>query len=167
MGVYLGSNQIDMYGGQPSGGGGLEYEEGTWTPTEDVNRPTINFTNTHAEPPIFVMIIDATGTVDVTAYTNYSFYYLDWYRLTGVGIPYSSTAYTYGFWRNDGRSTSETGTTNSASLYSYSSDNAGATVGYPKYDVTNTGFMPSCHSTSRYWRVGRTYKWIAVWAPTA
>lgn len=152
-----------------SGGGGLVYEGGTFVPTEDVLKPTISFANTHTEPPMFVMMIDASATPTMETNTQYSFIYTDWYRLSGTGFPYSGTSdLRYGFFRGDVRATSETSTSNSSSLFSHNSDETGSdSVSYPGYFVTSTEFKPSAGSTtSRYWRAGQTYKWIAVWAPT-
>lgn len=150
------------------GGGGLEYEGGTFVPTEDVSKPTISFANTHTEPPMFAMMIDASATPTMETYTQYSFIYADWYRLSGTGFPYSGTSdLRYGLYRDDLRTSSTTSTTNSASLFTYNSDEIGSSYAYPSYYVTSTEFKPSASvNTDRYWRAGRTYKWIAVWAPT-
>lgn len=151
-------------------GGGLEYEEGTFVPTEDVAKPIISFANTHNEPPMFAMMIDASTTPTMETYTQYSFIYADWYRFSGTGFPYRNTSdLRYGFYRDDCRTSSTTSTTNSSSLFEYNSDQIGGNNDstYPNYYVTNTEFKPSpSASTNRYWRAGRTYKWIAVWPPT-
>lgn len=150
-------------------GGGLEYEEGTFLPTEDVAKTIIRFANTHTEPPMFAMMIDASTTPTMETYTQYSFIYADWYRFSGTGFPYSNTSnLRYGLFRDDCRTSSTTSTTNSSSLFSHNSDEiAISDVTYPNYFVTNTEFKPSPGASSdRYWRSGRTYKWIAVWSPT-
>lgn len=152
-------------GGTPSGG--LEYETGTWTPSENISVPTISFTNTHTDSPMLVLMSDASDAPTMETYTNYVFTYVDWYRLTGTGFPYSSTTdLRYGLVRSEVRNNNTTSTTNSASIFKYSSDQTGATIDYPQYFVTNEYFKPNSNNTSRYWRTGRTYKWIAVWAPT-
>lgn len=147
----------------PGGGGGLEYEEGTWTPSENVARPTISFANAHTSPPMLVMMGDATGTDDATANTNYGFAYNGYYRYTGEALPstassnkrYSIESYVY------------RGSGNVAQGVNAVINLTGASsASYDDYWVTSTGFMPSSSSDSRYWRVGRTYKWIAIWAPT-
>lgn len=141
------------------GGGGLEYEEGTWTPSTDTERELISFTNTHTGPPIFVMLTDATGTDDQTSNTNYSFSYTGYYNYSGEASPSTLTSNCrYGqvnyIYRGTGNPSG--GTINVSSL-------TGGSAYDQDYYVSNTGFYPYTNSTSRYWRTTRTYKWIAVW----
>ena len=68
-----------------SGGGGLEYEEGTWTPSEDVIEPTINFANTHSALPISIVMCDANGTT-MAQYTNAVFMYTGLYDTFGTVV---------------------------------------------------------------------------------
>ena len=144
------------------GGGGLEYEEGTWTPTENVAQPVISFSNTHSSPPMFVMMADATGTDDTTASTNYGFAYSSFYEYTGQAVPSNATTscryaladYVY------------ITSTNPAQAVSGIINLTGSGTSSASYWVSETGFIPSSASTIRYWRVGRTYKWIAIWSPT-
>lgn len=146
------------------GGGGLEYETGTWTPASDTARGTITFSNTHTNPPAFYGLSDATGTIDSQTYTNMFMMGYDSYRFTGVGFPYSTTEYRYGavFFMYRGKST--TSLTNGNSVFQYNSDNTRAdNNAYPRYWATPTELHPYTSSTSRYWRAGRTYKWIAIW----
>lgn len=50
---------------------------------------------------------------------------------------------------------------------SVNSDNAGSGgINYPRFWTDELGFTPNSASTSRYWRAGRTYKWIAIWRQT-
>lgn len=152
-----------------SGGGGLVYETGIFVPSEDVAKPTISFTNPHTEPPMFAMMIDASATPTLETYTQYSFIYADWYRLAGTGFPYSDVSdLRYGVYRSDNRASSTTSTSYSTSLFYHNSDeHMDDDTSYPSYYVTSTEFMPSPSTTAnKYWRAGRTYKWIAVWAPT-
>lgn len=44
------------------GGGGLEYETGTFTPTSDTTSKTVNFSKTHTKPPAIFLAFDASGT---------------------------------------------------------------------------------------------------------
>ncbi|MBR4743534.1 MAG: hypothetical protein IK082_05000 [Oscillospiraceae bacterium] len=149
-------------GGGGGGSTGLEYEEGTYTPTTDTARPTITFTNTHTTPPMFVMMADATGTDDTTTPTNLAVSYASFYEFTGYGVPsnisdnrrYALADYVYRTSTNP--SQAATGIT---ALTGSSSSNVG-------YWVSTTGFYPSTASDTRYWRANRTYKWIAIWAPT-
>jgi len=162
---------VSIFGvpGAAGGGGssGLEYETGTWTPTSDIARGTISFSNSHTLPPMFVMVSDATGTIDTTTNTNMAFAFCDYYRLTGVGFPYSSSVFRYAgaYWIY--RSTSTTSVTTGGGSIANNSDNTTASSSsYSRYWVTPTEIYPYTNATSRYWRASRTYKWIAVWAPT-
>ena len=142
------------------GGGGLEFEEGTYEPAEDIARPTISFTDTHTDPPSMVVFADATGT-DTDAQSGYYFSFID-FTMFGGGIAWasSSTTYSYANWAYRTASSFSTGmqrcTTNQGEGTSSSS----------LYWATATAFKPYTNSDSRYWRAGRTYKWIAVWKPT-
>lgn len=145
-----------------AGGGGLEYESGTWTPSEDIARPTINFTNTHTTKPIFVMMADATGTDDTTQSSNHGFVYGSYHSFTGQAVPSNATSSC----RYALASYSYRGTGNPAQAVNGIINLEGSSSSSDEYWVSTTGFIPSSASTTRYWRTGRTYKWIAVWAPT-
>lgn len=142
-------------------GSGLAYESGTWTPSADTSRGTIAFTNTHTTPPLFILLTDDTQT-DAPINSNRAFSYNDHYRQVGhiVGNRYGYIGYMY--------ATNDTGGTSSGTqILSYSSDMDNDTSGtMAKYYAKATEFYPSSNSASRYWRANRTYKWIAVWAPT-
>lgn len=153
-------------GGGGGDGLGLEYESGTWTPSADTSRGTIAFTNTHTTPPLFIMLTDDTQTDDTQTRaptnSNLAFSYNDHYRqvVHVVGNRYGYIAYMY--------ATNDTGGTSSGTqILSLSSDMDNDTSGtMAKYYAKATEFYPSSNSASRYWRANRTYKWIAVWAPT-
>ena len=156
----------DEGGGSPSVGG-LVYETGTWTPSEDVARGEIFFTNTHSDMPIFIMLTDVKEEYFDTLYSNLAFFYMDWEKAFGAPIYTGTSTMQYGLSYNRYRSSNATGTTASFNGFSYPSSNLGDdSTAYFRYYATNTKFMPYTGSTSRYWRAGRTYKWIAVWAPT-
>lgn len=144
-------------GGSPSVGG-LVYEEGTWTPSEDVDDYTISFTNTHATAPFYYMITDAGTDYYTTSNTNYLVCAFSPYLYCGSLLNYNGTSSYYMIVHYRYRATSAAAISgaNSAlndetSIYTWSS---------------STGIRAYTTSTSRYWRAGRTYKWIAVWAPT-
>lgn len=224
MAVYLGSNAVNMLGGQPSGGGGsggnvwqdqdgyvhldneggesapvlttktitangtynassdsadgyssvtvnvsgggggLVYESGTWTPSEDVARPTINFANAHDEPPSFVEMVREESAV-YNQNENYRFTYHDWWRLFGdAALTSTSTYYAEARYQYV---TTTTSLSASGVVMPNSSDDATDTgYSYPRYWVNEAWFKPSSNSTTRYWKSGQSYKWIAVWAPT-
>lgn len=149
---------------ETGGGSGLTYETGTYTPTSNIARPTISFTNEHTKAPFCVIMVDSTGTSNTTTNTNWAFQFLDIYMLTGKGIYYSSSSQRYAYAQYVYRASSETSLSQTIFYCSNNSDNtASSSTSYPRYWVTNTDFKPSSNSTSRYWRSGRTYKWIAIW----
>ena len=146
-----------------SGGGGLEYEDGTYTTEADIARPTINFAKTHSKPPLFIGMSDSTGTTTSDT-TNYAFSFFDLYQLTGEGYPYSSSSFRYGLacyaYKASGSSTATAAET--AITYNYTNAGSGSKE-YSRYWADESSFYPSSASTSRKWRAGRTYKWIAIW----
>ena len=165
-GTYDVTNLAQLVVNVSGGGGGLVYETGTYTPTSDIARPEISFSNTHSETPVFVGFSDSTGTANTTTNTGMSFLYFDIEKLFGYGIPYSSSAWRYVLYGMVYRGTSSSSLTNSLSSLSNKSSSSGTGSAYPSYYCTNTGFHPYGGSTSRYFRSGRTYKWFAVWKPT-
>ena len=153
--------------GSASVGGGLEYEAGTWTPASDIARPTITWTNTHTEAPVFVFMSDVTGTAHSTNYSNYMFCYCDPYKLWGYGFPYGSSNFRYVFINYAYRGTDASSISSSGIMINNSSDNTSTTnSSYPRWWVSPTDFHPYTSVDTRYWRNDRTYKWIAVWKPT-
>ena len=146
--------------GGGGGGGGLEYESGTWTPTEDIARGTITFTNAHTEPPLFIMLTDDDVNTP-SANSNIAFSYVDHYRQVGHGIGsrYGYIGYMY--------APSGGGISSSTQIFSTSSDSGLDSLGtYANYYAKSTAFYPSSNSTTRLWRANHNYKWIAVWKPT-
>lgn len=149
------------------GGGGLEVETGTFEPTENIARPTISFKNQHSEAPIFIMMVDLTDAVAQTTQTNLGFYYMDWWRVFGKAFQASSTINYYGKAHYSIRTSSATSITTNAFDFQYDSDYTGdSRVTMPRHWATSESFRPYSNSTTRYWRAGRTYKWIAVWKPS-
>lgn len=155
---------VNVAGG---GGSGLEYETGTYTPSSDIARPTITWSKTHTEAPVLVLFSDMTGTAHSTTNSNYNFMYCDFYKLWGKGIPYSSSGFRYAVAYYSYRNTSTSSISSGGLIITYNSDNTSSSVTtYPRYWASPTDFHPYSNSTSRYWRSGRTFKWIAVWKPT-
>lgn len=161
-GTYTAPSGVDGYSPvtvnvSGGGGGGLEYETGTWTPSEDVAEYTIEFTNTHTTPPFFYMVYDATNQVTTTTYSNYVATFMSPYLLSGDTISASATNINYGYLATTRRAT------NSQSLSH--ANNALASSAISTF-ATNTGINAYSYSSSYYFRAGRPYKWIAVWPPT-
>lgn len=146
------------------GGGGLEYETGTWTPSEDTSRGTVSFTNTHTLPPLMIIMSDTTeSSCDANSILGFS--YIDHYRQAGHGLTYGGTT-RYGY-IGYMYSLSSNGASSGTQIFAYSSDSGSASSGtYANYYADSGAFYPGSNNTSRFFRAGRTYKWIAVWAPT-
>lgn len=145
--------------GGGGGGGGLEYEEGTYTPSSDVAQPTISFVKSHTSRPFFVLIVDSSGTVP-TSDSICVWSINSWYDLMGAGIAISSSQTNYArtlYLYKTSSSVSSSGS-NVSSL-------TGTTYTAMPYYLTESGFTPDAGSTSRYFRSGITYKWFAVWKP--
>ena len=147
--------------GSASGGGGLEYEEGTFEPEEDISDPIIYFTNAHTERPAFVCISD---TIETVAPYNATICWtiLSWYDAFGnvidVGANYPYYARTaFMSMGNSAGSTSSSGANISTIT--------GVTNASMNKYLSNSWFCPYCGASSRIYSAGRTYKWIAVWAP--
>lgn len=148
-------------------GGGLVYETGTWTPTNDIARGEIAFTNTHDNPPCLVAIYDSSSPSTLGTYSSITELFFDPYGLNGDGFPSSRTSVNYAIaqYTYTGSSVSTSGQRRIfVSKSSITSDSSATSV---RYWIKPDRFYPYTDSTSRYWRAGRTYKWIAVWAPTS
>lgn len=154
--------------GTGSGGGtsGLEYEIGEFRASSDSSKLNIPFANTHSEAPVLIGFVDATNTSNTQTNTNWAWVWFDFYKIWGSHIYYSSSAMRYACAYYTYRSSSTSSLSVGSMLCQYDSDSTSSSgVYYPKYHVTNTEFHPYSNSTSRYWRSGRTYKWIAIWKP--
>lgn len=150
---------VDQISG--GGGSGLEYETGTWTPASDISRGTISFSNTHTNPPAIFVISDVNEDTNVTQNSNLFNSYCDLYRLWGAGI-WGSSKFLYAFVTQTYRgSTSPTSSVSACSTNS--DDTASGSATNSRYWATPTVFRPYTSKSSRYWRAGKTYKWIAIW----
>lgn len=147
------------------GGGGLVYEMGTWTPTTDIARGEISYNNQHTTMPIFVAIADTDTGASLTSNSNTYMGFIYEYGALGFGVPYSKAASyfrygfaTYGYFTSSASSYSITACGNNGS--------GNMNTNNVKYWADENKFYPYTTSESRYWRSGKTYKWIAVWGPT-
>ena len=148
----------------PTGGGGLTFESGIYKPSADTSGEKILFVNSYSEAPAFIMMVDATGTANTTSNTNMQFVWYDYYKLYGVGMPWSSSAYRYASAYYAYRATNTSALSVGCVHCSANSDNAGSGgINYPRFWTDELGFTPNSASTERYWRAGRTYKWYAIW----
>ena len=145
---------------QAGGGGGLEYETGSYTPTSDINRPTISFTNSHTGRPFSVVLWDTTGTAPASN-SSQAWSISSWYDISGDTITGTSTGVVY-YARVQFLYWSTSTGSNGANISALT----GGSNNCFDYYISSSWFQPYGGSTSRYWRAGRTYKWIAIWAPS-
>lgn len=132
------------------GGGGLGYETGAWTPTEDTNDATISFANVHTSAPFHVLLYDNQTTIfnqnDVAVQVIDSF--INTYN---KGSNYRSGLVSYVYATSSGLSVASAQINTSSELDTW---------------LTSSGFHAYYNSTTRFFRSGHTYKWLAVWQPT-
>lgn len=132
----------DGYGG----GSGLEYEEGTYTATED-SIPTISFAGSHTKAPDTVMFIDVSENAATVGNTITMFMFVNVLAL--FGFEWTSSNKISEFY-----------------VYSRLSPTLSTTSGvspYTRNEITASGFKPYANATSFLCRTGQTYKWIAIW----
>ena len=147
-------------GGGGGGGGstGLIYESGSFTPVSDASAPTVTFEGTHTDPPIYMVVSDTEETIASTS-SNLIWYFVNWYTANDAYVISDASTNYYGrvqfFYKTDtGRSYGQYDLTTLGN-----SSNTGLT-----YFVDNTEAEIYCGSPNRFFRSGRTYKWVAVWA---
>ena len=146
--------------------GGLEYETGTYAPESDIAKPFISFSKSHDYPPCQILFYDATNTIDIVTSSNWLFQWIDFSQISNTTISYSETSVRYAIAFLVYRGSQTTSLTSVGSFVTYPySDTGDSANTYYRFWVTASGFYPYTNSTSRYWRSGRTYKWIAVWKP--
>ena len=137
------------YGG---GSSGLAYETGTYTAASNSN-PTISFSGSHNSAPIFVMFVDSTGEAQTTSNRGTVCVLGNIGAVVSGGVPYgggSADGVYSAFYRG---SSSDTGGGGNRSPISN--------------NLTASGFTPFFGTSARTCQSGRTYKWIAIWAPTS
>lgn len=133
------------YGG---GSGGLEYEEGTYTPATD-ELPTISFANSHSKAPDIIVFADVSSTASATGNALTSFMYANISAMLGNPLPYTAS-------------------TSWAEFYAYTRmasnlNGASGAALYNRGNVTASGFEPFAGTMAFLCRSGQTYKWIAIW----
>lgn len=137
---------------------GLEYETGTWQPTQNTTREFISFAESHTHPPTFLMLIDVTGTDDTTQNTAYGLSICNFYTYKNAIPSNSSTSRRLAtatvVYRTTGIPTQTTLAITALN---------GTTSTYLSYWITTSGFYAYSASTTISWRSNRTYKWVAVW----
>lgn len=134
-----------------SGGGGLVYETGQFKPTSDIAEPTISFANAHTGRPIFIGLADSDDTNLAADASIMAWFFFSWYDAFGTTYKQKSSANEYARFCYAYKSSTSVST--SSTVYTSTSMTR----------VDNTQFKPYAGSTTRYYRSGHTYNWIAVW----
>lgn len=150
-----------------SGGGGLVYETGTWTPAEDISSYEIGFTNQHSSPPFMFIVADTTNTYSDVTNSSYGTVLVNWNAALGGIFNRDNAGSNYygqvgGYYRNTSATSISIQNINISQLTGSTTSSS-----YASYWASTTGIKAYTLSSTRYWRTGRTYKWIAVWAPTS
>lgn len=156
----LASLIVNVSGG---GGSGLEYETGTFETSTDVNRPAISFAKTHTKPPSLIVMADIIVATAPVTDSVLCWDYEDTYQLFGSGTLGSGTTIMYGRTHTQYRSGTSTGNSRTIMQYDYTDTAREDAISCTRYYARESAFYPYPSSTARYWRAGRTYKWIAVW----
>lgn len=145
------SDAVHSLGSGYGGGSGLEYEEGTYTATED-SLPTINFANSHTKEPSIVVFMktNASKTVPNNCGTFFAHFKVD-------DIFGSSMQTGVSLFRNNIYAQAHTSGSGSTNL--------GAAINTDNTNpiITSSSFKPYFSSTTYVCRTGNTYKWIAIW----
>ena len=165
MTAMLADGVITTGTGSGGGSGGLMYETGTWTPAEDVSSYTIPFINTHSVAPSIYVIAEATAQTIMYASSNVCVAYSNIHQITGAACETDNDTY-YGFVMQRYTTSGNAMTGATANLVSPYTNASDSTNTQSRYWAKETGIKATSSSSSRYWRSGRTYKWIAVWTPT-
>ena len=143
----------------------LEIETGTYTPSSNASRPTINFSKTHARVPSFIYLIDSSDASTLSANSGTSFLFNSSESSLNGSFPMTPDGYRYGaaVWTYYG---SDSAAHYAGKMFDYPSTNPSSSdSSYLRYYATESSFRPYIGSSSRYWRSGRSYKWIAIWVP--
>ena len=129
------------------GGGGLEYEEGTFFLSNTATSRQITFTNSHTSPPALVMAESTTSTS--TSYSTFAMCIV--YGLL-FGAPRGGNDNYYA------QKISGRGTTSSMSVIASATSD-----GMPINGITSSSVLLA--ASSNYPMAIGTWKWIAIWAP--
>ncbi len=137
---------------------GLEYETGTWQPSQNTAKEFVSFSDVHADVPTLLMLVDVTNTDDTTQNTAYGLSICNFVTYNNA-IPSNVSSYR--------RLATATVVYRSAdnptqTTYPITGTN-GTSTSYLSAWIIASGFYAWTGSNSILWRSNRTYKWVAVW----
>ena len=141
-----------------SGGGGLEYETGEWTPVSAVAELNISFSDVHNDVPAVVCVgLDYNNTFYTN--TNIASAYCNFQK---VGV--WNNAYVYGVAVVISQRSTGSLLTSARQITHSVEDLTDDDTTCPRYWGSTTGFKAKNPSnTTVRWDANRTYKWIAIW----
>lgn len=153
---------MSIFNATAPSGGGLEYEEGTFTHgNTSISGKAITFTNAHSTAPTLIYVGDTQAQGAIS--DSYSHLQVYWYaNIEALGFyPINSSSSTgtdcqllFGLeWKKK------------STPYMQSSVTRAQNTGtYANYMPTSTGFTVAPHySSMRGYTSTHTYKWIAIW----
>ena len=152
--------------------GGLEYEAGTWTPSEDTMHGEILFQRQHEKAPFFAIVFrddysgeKIPGTIGVEIIVSF-------YDLYGEGVIYQrGSQIDYGYNTEYYYGSTQTNVVATTPLYKNPEDTSVEPDRFNvRFYLNNEKIMPYGNQPGQqqywdYFRAGIRYKWIAVWAP--
>ena len=139
--------------------GGLEYESGTWSPTSNTTKGTINFTNTHTSPPTVVAVWDTASSLYSGGYTLTSWGGIDMTKLAGLT---DTSRLVHAFTRHMYSTNSSSVSTGSFDITYGGWSSTSSSNNYWRYFADENAMYPYA-ATNVYMRTKRTYNWYAIW----
>lgn len=144
------------------GGGGFEYESGSFTPTAQTQSQTVNFEKIHTKPPAIMLCIDAANTQVTAQYSGLA----EWVLLDAEQI--LGTTFYWGTYPYKGHI-----------FYAYNNGSQAVTANqiltYGSTDTSESGSNASRRYAREgaatfqiyngYFLVNRKYVWVAIWLP--
>lgn len=167
--VFYAADGTETTGTASGGGGGLEYEGGTFILPSDTTRATIPFSKTYTEPPVFALVSYVGTKMEADLASTYiaQWVFFSQGALTGQYFQRASSG----------------GTIYGASFIQYFTSSTGIAAtsltanGVPRYGWDDSGDSSNLYlrffveedclhpgHASRPLRGGVEYQWIAAWA---
>jgi hypothetical protein len=166
-GTYTAPSGVDGYSPvtvNVSGGGGLEFETGTFKQNNGVTGPpdhAVQFTNQHSKPPAVILL----ASIDETAVTNQyieTWEFVDWWQLFSGKIMIQGSTMGYSSVTGLRGTSGSANTAYSLSVTAHSSSETDDTdETCSRYFAKPDSFFPYA-DVFKYGRT-LTYKWIAIW----
>lgn len=148
-----------------SGAGGAVYEIGSVTTDSDLEVLTGNFSGTYENGPTIIIVADSSNAYSDSTQSNSTCVYIDYYKLFGVDIPWTSSvkrpSLSYASYRGGSDSSSFAGYPDIL----YNSDSTHDTdSNYARWWADSASFhVKTGSNVTRRWKANKTFKWVAIW----